>query len=235
MGKRLITQRRGRGTTTYSSPSHRYRAQVRHPKLREDPASGKVIDLVHCPGHSGPLAMVKFPDGEMNYMIAPEGIAVDDTVSVNTDEVKTGNCTILKHIPEGTLIYNIESQPGDGGKFVRCTGLTAKVVAKQDNKIMVLLPSKKEKAFSPECRANIGVIAGSGRTEKPLVKAGNRFRKMRAKNKLYPKVCGTSMNAVDHPYGTSRSSKKGRPTIARRHAPSGANVGKIKPRRTGKR
>ena len=98
-----------------------------------------------------------------------------------------------------------------------------------------MLPSKKEKQFHPDCRANIGRIAGSGRTEKPIVKAGNAYYKMKAKNKLYPIVSKNSMNAVDHPYGTSRTSKKGRPTIARKHAPPGAKVGKIKPRRTGKR
>lgn len=235
MGKRIISQRRGRGTPTYRSPSHRFRADVRHMSLKHELLKGRVADLVHCPGHSGPLAKILYENGETSYIIAPEGIAVDQEIAVGSDKPSAGSCLALKDIPEGTLIYNIESQPGDGGKFVRSSGLSARVVARYSNRVVVLLPSKHEKIFNPGCRANIGTIAGSGRTEKPFVKAGTRYHKMRARNKLYPKVSGTSMNAVDHPYGTSRSSKKGRPTIARKHAPPGAKVGKIKPRRTGRK
>jgi len=234
MGKRIISQRRGRGTPTYRSPSHRFRAAVRHESITKQ-QKGKVTDIIKCPGHTSPLAQVMYEDGSSSYMIAPEGIFVNQEVDVGSQSIGNGNCVALKHIPEGTLIYNIENQPGDGGKFVRSSGLAARVVAKYSNRIVVMLPSKKEKAFHPECRANIGTIAGGGRTEKPFYKAGRRYHKMRARNKLYPKVSGTSMNAVDHPYGTSRSSKKGRPTIARRNAPPGAKVGKVRPRRTGKK
>lgn len=220
---------------TFRSPSHRFKAAVSLPKLRSDAIKGTIIDLIICPGHSSPLAVVKYEDGETVHMIAPEGVCVNQQVANGSSDLNAGDCVALKHIPEGTYIYNIESQPGDGGKFVRTTGIAARVVAKYQNQISVLLPSKKERMFHPECRANIGVIAGSGRTEKPLVKAGRMYHKMHARNRNYPNVCGTSMNAVDHPYGTSRSSKKGRPTIARRNAPPGAKVGKIRPRRTGRK
>ena len=83
--------------------------------------------------------------------------------------------------------------------------------------------------------ARSAFTAGSGRLEKPFMKAGRKYHKMKAKNKLWPKVSGIAMNAVDHPYGTSRSSKKGHPTIAKRNAPPGAKVGKLRPRRTGKK
>ena len=89
--------------------------------------------------------------------------------------------------------------------------------------------------FLPDCRAAIGIIAGAGRLEKPFLKAGTRFKKMRARNKLYPKVCGISMNAVDHPFGDKCSHIKGRPTLSPRSAPPGRKVGKIAPRRTGKK
>ena len=234
MGKRIISQRRGKGSPTYKSPSHRFRTAVRH-MGGSQVLSGKVVDIVNCPGHSSPLAKVKYENGDTNYIIAPEGMAVNHSVSTGSTNIEKGSCVALRHIPEGTLIYNIENQPGDGGKFVRSSGLAARVIAKFDKQVVVLLPSKKEKMFHPECRANIGMIAGSGRKEKPLVKAGANYFKFRARNKLYPKTSGTSMNAVDHPYGTSRSSKKGRPTIARKNAPPGAKVGKIRPRRTGRK
>jgi len=234
MGKRIISQRRGRGTTTYKSPGHRFKAAVRHITISRE-LKGKVVDIVNCPGHSSPLAHIKYEDGSTSYIIAPEGIMVNNMIETGSNMVGIGNCVALQDIPEGTLVYNIENQPGDGGKFARSGGVAARVVAKFNNQVQVMLPSKKEKMFHPQCRANIGSIAGSGRTEKPLVKAGRSYHKMRARNKLYPKVSGTSMNAVDHPYGTSRSSKKGRPTIARKNAPPGAKVGKIRPRRTGKK
>jgi len=234
MGKRIISQRRGKGSPTYKSPGHRFKAAVRHVTISKE-LKGQVVDIVNCPGHSSPLAQVRYDDGTVSFIIAPEGIMVNQFIETGTNMVVKGNCVALQDIPEGTLIYNIENQPGDGGRFARSGGVAARVVAKYNNKVAVMLPSKKEKLFHPQCRANIGSIAGSGRTEKPLVKAGRAYHKMKARNKLYPIVCGTSMNAVDHPYGTSRSSKKGRPTIARKHAPPGAKVGKIKPRRTGKK
>ena len=101
--------------------------------------------------------------------------------------------------------------------------------------IVVELPSKKKKVLNPQCRASIGVVAGGGRKEKPFIKAGNKFKAMKARSKLYPKVCGQSMNAVDHPHGGTRSSKKNYPYTVSRHTPPGAKVGKIASRRTGKK
>ena len=97
------------------------------------------------------------------------------------------------------------------------------------------LPSSKTKDFNPDCRACIGIIAGSGRKEKPFLKAGTKHHAMKARNKLYPSVSGTSQNAVDHPFGGSSSSVKGRPTQAPRNAPPGRKVGKIAPTRTGRK
>ncbi len=95
------------------------------------------------------------------------------------------------------------------------------------------MPSKNERAFSPGCRATIGIVAGSGRLEKPFLKAGRKFYKMHARNKWYPDVGGTKMNAAGHPYGSSRSERKGCPTVAPRFAPPGRKVGKIRPSRCG--
>jgi large subunit ribosomal protein L2 len=235
MGKNLISQRRGRGTSTYKSPGFNFVARACFAPITREPVYGRIMDIVHCPGHSAPLALVKYDNGESTYLIAGEGFRVNDIVCSGGAETKNGNTLELKDIPEGTSIYNIELQPGDGGKFARTTGVFAKVTAHFPDRVSVLLPSKKEKSFDPKCRACIGVAAGSGRTEKPFLKAGTMYHKMRARNKLYPHVCGQSMNAVDHPHGCSRSSKKGRPSIARRNAPPGAKVGLIRPRRTGRR
>lgn len=230
MGKNLIQQRRGKGSATYKSPSHRFKGIVQHPTQ-----GGKVKDLVDCPGHSAPLMSIIQPEGEKVLLPAPQGIKVGDLINVGEGEIRAGNVLSLKDIPEGTAIYNIESQPGDGGKFVRASGTFAKIVTKMANSIIIKLPSRKERAFHPNCRAAIGVIAGGGIKEKPFLKAGTRYHKMAARNRLYPRVCGVSMNAVDHPFGGRSSHHKGRPTIAPRNAPPGRKVGKLRPRRTGKK
>jgi len=98
-----------------------------------------------------------------------------------------------------------------------------------------VLPSKKQKSFLPECRATIGIISGSGKKEKPFVKAGTRHHLMRAKGKLYPRTSGVAMNAVDHPFGSGRGRHIGKSQIAPRFAPPGRKVGMIRARRTGRR
>ncbi len=232
MGKRLIQQRRGRGTHTYKSASHRFQGEVKH---YPQESIGQVTDIIHCAGHTAPLMEVSYTDGEQSLAIAPEGIKVGDQFQIGGTEIKTGHVLPLHQIPEGTLIHNLELHPGDGGKLVRSSGTFAKIVAKIDDRVQVQLPSRQEKLFLGECRAAIGVVAGSGRTEKPFLKAGTRYKKMRARNKLYPHVCGISMNAVDHPFGGKCSHIKGRPTQAPRSAPPGRKVGKIAPRRTGRK
>ena len=234
MGKNLIQQRRGKGSKRFRVVSFRYKDKVNYSKLSDDLLRGQVLDIINCPGHSAPLAQIKYNNGEEIVTIAPEGIQVGERVSCGKSLIKSGNIMKLKEIPEGTAIFNIEAQPGDGGKFVRSSGCFAKIISKFKDKIIVLLPSNIEKEFKPDCRASIGIIAGSGRKEKPFYKAGNKYKAMKARNKYYPRVSGVSMNAVDHPFGGSSSHSKGRPTQAPRNAPPGRKVGKIAPKKTGR-
>ena len=233
MGKNIIQQARGKGGPRYRAPSFRYKAEVKYLKKVSD---GRINDFVKCPGHSAPLVEINYENGQKNYLIAAEGLRVGDNIKIGKDAgLVNGNVMPLSEIPVGTNIFNIESTPGDGGKFVRSAGSYAKVISKKENEVIVQLPSKKQRSFNSNCMASIGVTAGSGRRDKPFLKAGNMFYLMKAKNKLYPKVSGQAMNAVDHPYGTTRSSKKGFPTIAPKNAPPGRKVGKIRPRRTGRK
>lgn len=233
MGKNLISQRRGRGSSTYRVTSHRFQGDVKHPALN---TAGTVTDILHCAGHSAPLLEVATHSGETALAIAPEGVKVGDEISFgSSNEVREGNVLPLRDIPEGTFIHNIEIHVGDGGKMVRSSGVFAKIIAKTEQGVQVKLPSKKEKMLNPACRAAIGIVAGSGRPEKPFLKAGTMYHRMAARNKLYPRVSGISMNAVDHPFGGKCSHIKGRPTQAPRSAPPGRKVGKIAPRRTGRK
>jgi len=235
MGKNLIQQKRGKASPTYRAPGFRYFGKVQYLKITDKAIAGKIIDLIICPGHSAPLAKIKLENGEITLTLAPEGIKVGDNIKFGPGaRIRKGNVLSLKDIPEGTSIYNIENNPGDGGKFVRGSGTFAKIIGKIGNKVVIRLPSNKQKLFREDCRASIGIIAGGGRPEKPFLKAGKRYHAMRAKNKLYPKVSGVSMNAVDHPFGGSSSHHKGKPTQSSRNAPPGRKVGKIAPRRTGR-
>ena len=233
MGKNLIQQRRGKGSI-FKSHSFRYVAKVGVRNVSNTKA--KILDIIHCPGHSGPLIELMYEDKQRGYIIAPEGVKVGDFIYIGEKApIKEGSIMQLVDIPEGTSIYNIEVKPGDGGKLVRSAGTFARVVTKLPDKIIVELPSKKQKEFNPKCRAIIGVVAGGGKLEKPLLKAGNAYYKMRVKNRRWPRVSGTSMNAVAHPFGGSRSSHKGKINIAPRNAPPGRKVGKLRPRKTGRK
>ncbi|HLD87330.1 MAG TPA: 50S ribosomal protein L2 [Candidatus Nanoarchaeia archaeon] len=235
MGKNLIQQRRGRGTSRFRAPSFNWKGEAKLPQTVSTLTEGTITDIIHCPGHSAPLAQVQF--GSVESLIqAPEGIMVGQKIQIGEgSQAKEGNILVLKDIPEGIPIYNLESKPGDGGKFVRTSGTFARIITKMDSAIVVELPSGKRRTFMPNCRAIIGTIAGGGRTEKPFLKAGVKHFRMKAKNKFWPIVSGISMNAVAHPFGGKGSHTKGRPTQSARNDPPGRKVGKIAPKRTGRR
>lgn len=232
MGKPIIAQKRGKGSPTYTVNSHKFKGKAKHYADGE----ALVVDLIHCAGHSAPLALVEHEDGLLYLNIAGEGARVGEVIQIGEGaDLKVGNTLMLKDLPEGTPVFNIEGQPGDGGRFIRSSGSAGRVVSKSDKMITVMLPSKKTRTFNPTCRATIGVPAGGGRTDKPLLKAGNAYHKLGVRNKYWPKVSGNSMNAADHPFGNTRSLRKSKSKPAPRDAPPGRKVGMIRPRRTGKR
>jgi len=235
MGKNLIQQRRGRGTATFRAPSFRYAGEAKYPPKLAENSTGTIKNILHCQGHSAPLAVIGFQNSE-TLIIAPEGIRVGDEIKLGKgSEVLTGNILPLGEIPEGTTIFNIESTPGDGGKYARSSGACARIISKLKGSVLVRLPSKKQRKFPEKCLATVGTVAGSGRTEKPFLNAGIKYHKMKANNRMWPSVSGTSMNAVAHPFGGKGSHTKGRPTQSSRNDPPGRKVGKIAPRRTGRR
>jgi len=238
MGKSLIQQRRGKGTTTFRAPSHRYRGAVRYVPLnltKEKTLVGKVVEILHDPGRTAPVARVRFENGMEKLIIAPEGILVGEEIAIGPNApIKIGNTLPLAMIPEGSYVYDIEGVPGDGGKYVRAGGAYALVVGKERDKVIVQLPSGELKQFKPECRATIGVVAGGGRLEKPIVKAGKAYYIAKARNRFWPKPRGVKMNAVNHPHG-GKEHHIGRPSTVSRRAPPGRKVGHIAARRTGRR
>ncbi len=200
-----------------------------------DVVRGTVVDIEHDPARSAPVAAVEFEDGDQRLVLAPEGIAVGDEIQVGVSaEIAPGNTLPLREIPEGVPVCNVERQPGDGGKFARSSGVSATLLTHDRKAAVVQLPSGEIRRLSPDCRATIGVVAGGGRTEKPFVKAGKKYHKMRARGTKWPRVRGVAMNAVDHPFGGGGRQHPGRPKSVSRHAPPGRKVGDIASRKTGR-
>ena len=232
MGKRIRAQRRG------SSPknrvnSHRFPGANRLP--RKDGEVGEVVDMIHSPVHTGPLAKLKFEDGTTGHVATTEGMFVGQKVAFGENvSLRPGNVTTLSQIPEGTAISNVECRPGDGGKFARSGGNNAMLETRMGDKVRVRLPSGNLKDLPGKCRATIGVLAGHGRTEKPLMKAGAAHYRAKARGKLYPSVSGVAMNPVDHPHGGGNHQAVHGPNSVARTAPPGQKVGHIAPSRTGR-
>ncbi|MFW5896406.1 MAG: 50S ribosomal protein L2 [archaeon] len=238
MGRRIQGQRHGRGSPTFRAPSHRYKADLSHRSTEAsegDVVAGEVVDIEHDPARSAPLAAVEFEDGDQRLVLAPEGVGVGDTIQVGVSAaIEPGNTLPLSEIPEGVQICNVEANPGDGGKFARASGVSAQLMAHDRNVAVVQLPSDEVKRLDPDCRATIGVVAGGGRTEKPFVKAGNKYHKMASRGTKWPRVRGVAMNAVDHPFGGGGRQHPGKPKSISRNAPPGRKVGDISSRRTGR-
>ena len=236
MGRRIRGQRRGRGTPTFRAPSHRYKADLQHRKVEDgDVIAGTVVDIEHDPARSAPIAAVEFDDGDQRLVLAPEGIGVGDEIQVGVSaEIAPGNTLPLAEIPEGVPVCNIEANQGDGGKFARASGVKGQLISHDRNVAIVKLPSGEFKRLDPQCRATIGVVAGGGRTEKPLVKAGKKHHKAKARGLVWPRVRGVAMNAVDHPFGGGGRQHPGKPKSISRNAPPGRKVGDISSRRTGR-
>ena len=234
MGKNIISQRRGRGTLRYRSQLHRFKHFFNFPKTESQPVLGKIIELTRDVSKSAPLAIIKYENGSKAIIPAPLGVREGTYVTLGLDSPNPGNIMELSQIPDGTNICAIEKLPGSGPIFCRTAGSSARILSKINNEVTIEFPSKKQKRFDDKCRAVIGIISGSGKREKPVLKAGKMHHIMQAKNKLYPVVSGVAMNAVDHPFGSGRGRHMGKPATAPRNAPPGRKVGLIRAKRTGR-
>ncbi|MEM0325656.1 MAG: 50S ribosomal protein L2 [Desulfurococcaceae archaeon] len=235
MGKRIIVQRRGRGSPTWRTPDHLHIAPARYPLLDPNKTYKAVIkELIHDPGRWVPLAEVELESGEVFYAPAVEGMYKGQIIEIGPGaRVANGNILPIGMIPEGAQVSNIEKIYGDGGRYARASGAYGIVLGKSGDKVKVQLPSGKVIEVSSQARAMIGVIAGGGRLEKPLLKAGAAYYKWKAKSYWWPRVRGVAMNPVSHPHGGGRH--VGRPTTVARTTPPGRKVGHIAARRTGRK
>jgi len=200
-----------------------------------DLVTGTVVDIEHDPARSAPVAAVEYDDGDQRLVLAPEGVTVGDEIQIGVSaSIEPGNTLPLAEIPEGVPVCNVEANPGDGGKYARASGVNATLLTHDRNVAVVQLPSDEMKRLDPQCRATIGVVAGGGRTEKPVLKAGKKYHKVKSRGTVWPRVRGVAMNAVDHPFGGGGRQHPGKPKSISRDAPPGRKVGDIASKRTGR-
>jgi large subunit ribosomal protein L2 len=240
MGKRILPRRKGYGHLWARSPGHRHIGAVKYRPFKEGETQikFKIIEFIHSPGRMTPVARIKYDDNAKGLFLPPEGIFEGDEFlqSKGGEQlIEVGNILPLKDVPLGTLVFNVEGKPQDGGKFARASGVAAAVNNKEGNRVQLLLRSKKTRWFNEKCLCTIGVVAGGDRTTKPFVKAGNKFYYVRSKAKKWPVVRGCAMNACSHPFGGGRHKHPHISTTTSRNAPPGRKVGLIAARRSGYR
>lgn len=245
MGRVIRAQRKGHGSVFTSHTKHRKGA----PKLRSfDFAErhgyikGVVKDIIHDPGRGAPLAVVHFKDPykfktRKELFIAPEGMYTGQFVYCGKKaNLQIGNVLAVGTMPEGTIVCNLEEKTGDRGRLARASGNYATVIAHNPDtkRTRVKLPSGAKKIIPSNNRAMVGIVAGGGRIDKPVLKAGRAYYKYKAKRNSWPKVRGVAMNPVEHPHGGGNHQHIGKASTVKRGTSPGRKVGLIAARRTGR-
>ncbi len=196
--KRAGRNVRGKITIRHRGGGHKRRYRVIDFRRDKFDIPGRVASIEYDPNRSARIALIDYVDGEKRYIIAPLGLQVGDTViSGARVEIRPGNTLPLQNIPLGTMVHNIELQPGRGGQMVRSAGTSAQLLAKDHPKYVTLrLPSGEERLVLQNCLATIGQV---GNVEQGNIKLGKAGRKRHMG--IRPTVRGSAMNPNDHPHG----------------------------------
>ncbi|EGC40075.1 60S ribosomal protein L8 [Dictyostelium purpureum] len=246
MGRIIRAQRKGKKGSVFMSHSSHRKGSPRFRALdfaeRNGYVKGVVREIIHDPARGAPLARVAFKGLtkfklDKQLFIAPEGMHTGQFVFAGKKATLTiGNILPIGKLPEGTIICNVEEKVGDCGAVARCSGNYATVVSHNPDEgiTRIKLPSGSKKNVSSLARAMIGIVAGGGRIDKPMLKAGRAFHKYRVKKNNWPKVRGVAMNPVEHPHGGGNHQHVGHATTTKRDDPAGKKVGLIAARRTGR-
>uniref|UniRef100_A0A7R9UAP5 Ribosomal protein L2 C-terminal domain-containing protein n=1 Tax=Pinguiococcus pyrenoidosus TaxID=172671 RepID=A0A7R9UAP5_9STRA len=245
MGKVVRGCRKGKGSVFKS-----------HTRLRKGPAKlrrldfsertgyvkGLVKEILHEPGRGAPLARIQFQNPykyqkDNELMVCAEGMYSGQFIFCGKKaDLSVGNILPLGQLPEGTVVCNVESYIGDRGNLIKTSGGYGVVITQDEDKgtSRIRLPSGAKKTLSNKCRAMVGIVAGGGRTDKPMLKAGRAYHKYRVKRNEWPKVRGVAMNPVEHPFGGGNHQHIGHPSTTNRMCSAGKKVGLIAARRTGR-
>lgn len=186
---RITSRRRGGG--------HKRRYRIIDFKRDKDNIPAKVAAIEYDPNRTARIALLTYADGEKRYVLAPDKLSVgDEIISGENVDIVPGNSLKLKNIPVGTIVHNVELQPGKGGQIARSAGVNAQILAKEGKFAHVKMPSSEVRLIRQECKATIGQVGNINHENITLGKAG----RSRWKGKR-PSVRGVVMNPHDHPHG----------------------------------
>ena len=195
----------GRVTTRHQGGGHKRRYRIVDFKRQKDGVPAKVASIEYDPNRSARIALLHYADGAKSYILAPAQLRVGATVeSGPAADIKVGNALPLENIPTGTLVHNVELQPGQGAKMARSAGSGIQLVAKDAGFAVLRLPSGEMRRVPLTCRATVGQVGNVDHQNISGGKAGrSRWRGKR------PAVRGSAMNPVDHPHGGGEGKSKG--------------------------
>ena len=195
----------GRITSRHRGDGHKNKFRIVDFYRKKDDLSAKVERIEYDPNRSAYLALIKYEDGTMNYILAPNNISIgDEVVSGKNKEIKIGNCMPLSDIPAGTEIHNVELKPNSGGKIARSAGSYAQISGTDENYCIIKLASGEVRKIISSARATIGTVSNKDHQNIKIGKAGrNRWKGKR------PQSRGVAMNPVDHPHGGGEGKTSG--------------------------
>jgi len=176
---------------------HKRRIRIIDFRRDKKDVPGTVATIEYDPNRSGRIALIKYPDGDWRYILAPNGLTVGDSIVAGENvEIRIGNALPLKNMPSGTMVHNIELKVGKGGQIVRSAGVAAQLLAKEGKYTLLRLPSGEMRNVLSECFATVGQVSALDHKNVKLGKAG-RKRHMGWR----PTVRGVVMSPRDHPHG----------------------------------
>ena len=187
----------GRITVRFRGGGHKQSYRLVDFKRRKLDVAAKVERLEYDPNRTAFIALIKYADGELSYILAPQRLAIgDEVISGNQVDVKPGNAMPLSNIPVGTIVHNIEMKIGKGGVLARSAGTYAQIVGRDQGMVILRLNSGEQRMVHGRCTATIGAVSNPDHMNATLGKAGrNRWLGQRPHNR------GVVMNPVDHPHG----------------------------------
>lgn len=195
----------GRITCRHRGGGHKRKYRVIDFKRDKENIPAKVASIEYDPNRTALIALLHYVDGEKRYIIAPKGLKQGMTVRTSKEPpYDVGCCMMLKDMPEGSVVHNIEMNPGRGGKLVRSAGLCAQLIGKSEGYASLKMPSGEVRLIHENCRATFGEVSNPEHNLRVEGKAGRKRWKG-----IRPTVRGTAMNPVDHPHGGGEGKSKG--------------------------
>jgi large subunit ribosomal protein L2 len=195
----------GRTTNWLMGGGHKRSYRIVDFKRRKFDMPAKVERLEYDPNRTSYIALIKYTDGELAYIIAPQRLAAgDEVVAGESVDVKPGNAMPLSSMPVGTIVHNVEMKPGKGGQMARAAGTYAQLVGRDQGYALLKLKSGETRMVRSECMATVGAVSNPDHMNETIGKAG-RHRWM----SIRPGVRGVAMNPIDHPHGGGEGKTSG--------------------------